>query len=113
MPRNVGIRVKRIQINSYGKKMYKKSPVGGGRGVVLPYKSHISTCRQRVGFFRLFGLKTGEDFAYLGLESGMVLKGTTRSVGTYLAFQFKMSKEEREVSKLEMDLTNVFVCALI
>ena len=88
----------------------QKKPGGGGRGVVLPYKSHISTCR---GLKTRRGLKTGEDFAYFGLESGMVFKGTTRSVGTYLAFQFKMSKEEREVSKLEMDLTNVFVCALI
>ena len=80
MPRNVGISVKRIQVNSYGKKMCKKKPGGGGRRVVFPYKSHISMCRQRVGFFRLFGLKTGEDFAHFGLESGMVFKGTTGSV---------------------------------
>ena len=70
-------------------------------------------CRQRVGFFRLFGLKTRIYFAHFGLESGMVFKGTTGSVWTYLSFQFKMSKKEREISKLEMDLKNVFVCALI
>ena len=32
---------------------------------------------QRVGFLRRFGLKTGIDFAYFGLESGMVFEGTT------------------------------------
>ena len=32
---------------------------------------------QRVGFLRCFGLKTGVDFAHIGLESGMVYKGTT------------------------------------
>ena len=31
----------------------------------------------RVGFLRLFGLKTGIDFAPFGLESGVVFKGTT------------------------------------
>ena len=30
-----------------------------------------------VGCLRRFGLKTGIDFAHVGLESGMVLKGTT------------------------------------
>ena len=32
---------------------------------------------QRVGFLCRFGLKTGIDFAHIGLESGMVNKGTT------------------------------------
>ena len=31
----------------------------------------------RVGFLRRFGLKTGINFAHFGLESGMVLEGTT------------------------------------
>ena len=31
----------------------------------------------RVGFLRRFGVKTGIDFAYFGLESGMVFEGTT------------------------------------
>ena len=38
----------------------------------------MGTCHpQRVGFLRRFGLKTGIDFAHIGLESGMVYKGTT------------------------------------
>ena len=65
-----------------------------------------------VGFLGLFGLKTDIDFAHFGLESGMVFKVTTRSVWTYLSSQFKMSKEEREISKLEMDLKNFFLFAL-
>ena len=32
---------------------------------------------QQVGFLRLFGLKTGIDFAHFGLESGMVFERTT------------------------------------
>ena len=34
---------------------------------------------QRKGFLRPFGLKTGIDFAHLGLESGTVLEVTRRS----------------------------------
>ena len=32
---------------------------------------------QRVGILRRFGLKTNIDFAYFGLESGMVFERTT------------------------------------
>ena len=32
---------------------------------------------QRVGLLRRFGLKTGIDFAHIGLETGIVNKGTT------------------------------------
>ena len=31
----------------------------------------------------------------------------------YLSFQFQMSKKEREICEFEMDLKNLFVCALI
>ena len=31
----------------------------------------------RVGFLRRFGLETGMQFVHFGLESGMVLEGTT------------------------------------
>ena len=33
---------------------------------------------QRVGFLRLFGLKTGIDCVHLNLESGMVFNGATK-----------------------------------
>ena len=81
--------------------MCKKCPVEGGGGG-----------GNSVGVLGLFVLKTDIDFAHFGLESGMVFKGTTRSVWTYLSSQFKMSKEEREISKLEMDLKNFFLFAL-
>ena len=49
-----------------------------GGGGILPYISHIGMCRPTgEGFLRRFGLKTGIDFAYFGLESGMVFEGTT------------------------------------
>ena len=50
--------------------------------MVLPYISHILRYvpPHRVGFLRLFGLKTGIDFAHVGLESGIVFEGTTECV---------------------------------
>ena len=44
----------------------------GGTPLYLPYRYMLP---QRVGFLRRFGLKTGVDFAYFGLNSGMVLEG--------------------------------------
>ena len=41
------------------------------------YKPYRYVSPQRVGFSRLFGLKTGLDFPQFGLELGMVFKGTT------------------------------------
>ena len=38
-----------------------------------------------VRFLRRFGLKTGAYFAHFGMESGMVLKGTT---GVYERYRF-------------------------
>ena len=57
----------------------------------------------RVGFLCLFGLKTGIHFAHFGLGSGMLFEGTT-GVYEYLSFQLQMSKKEREICELEMDL---------
>ena len=36
----------------------------------------------------------------------MVSERTTGVYGTYLSFQFEMSKKEREICELEMDLKN-------
>ena len=41
------------------------------------YKAYRYVPHQRVGFLRRFGLKTGTDFVHFGLESGMVLEGST------------------------------------
>ena len=38
----------------------------------------------RVGFLRRFGLKTGINFAQLGLESGMVFEGTTECMNVFI-----------------------------
>ena len=43
----------------------------------LLYKPYRCVPPHRVGFLRRFGLKTGIDFAHVGLESGMVFEGTT------------------------------------
>ena len=38
----------------------------------------------RVRFFHRFGLKTGKHFAHFGLESGMVLEGTTECMNVFI-----------------------------
>ena len=46
---------------------------------------------QRVGFLRLFGLKTGIDCAHFNLESGMVFSGTTE---VYERISSNLSKDD-------------------
>ena len=48
----------------------------GGAGITL-YKLYRYVPPRRVGFLRSFGLKTSIQFAHFGLESGMVVEGTT------------------------------------
>ena len=67
----------------------KSENPGGLEGTPI-YKPYMYVPPQRVGFLRRFGLKTGKDFAHLGLESGTVLEETRRSVQTYSWFQFQM-----------------------
>ena len=59
----------------YGGKAHIPTP--GGTPL---YKSRNYVPPQRVGFLHCFGLKTGIDFAHIGLELGMVFKETTRCV---------------------------------
>ena len=56
----------------------------GGWGGVLPYISYV--CAAPSGrAFALYGLNTGIHFAYFGLESGMVLGGTTGVCGSVVS----------------------------
>ena len=41
------------------------------------YKPYVNVPPQRVGFLYRFGLKTGIDLAYFGLDSGMNYERTT------------------------------------
>ena len=59
------------------------------------YKPYRYVPPQRVGFLCRFGLKTGIDFAHIGLESG--------------AFQSQMSKKERDICKFEWKLRDLFL----
>ena len=52
------------------------SAARGGGGSPLN-KTYKYVPPQRVGFWRLLGLKTGIGFAHFGLQSGMVFEGTT------------------------------------
>ena len=49
----------------------------GGEGLTPLYKLYRYVPPHRVGFLRRFGLKLGIPFAHFGLESGIVLEGTT------------------------------------
>ena len=51
---------------------------GGGAPLYKPYSVYVPP--QRVWFWRRFGLKTGIDFAHVGLESGMVYQRNFGSV---------------------------------
>ena len=53
---------------------------GSRGGGLLPYISYMLyryVPPPRVGFLRRFGLKTGKRFAHFGLESVLILEGTT------------------------------------
>ena len=49
--------------------------VGGGGATTPVYLPHRYVPPQRVEFLRRFGLKTAVDFAYFGLNSGMLFEG--------------------------------------
>ena len=80
-----------------------ESPRGGGGGTSL-YKPYRYVPPHRVGFWGLFGLKTGIHFAHFGLESGMVFEGTT---GVYE----RIYSKEIEICTLKMHL-KIFLFAL-
>ena len=65
------------------------------------YKPYRCVQPQSVAVLRRFSPKTGIDFAYFGLESGMVFEGTTRS--HHYHFCSKLTKKERKICKFEMD----------
>ena len=72
----------------------------------------------RVGFLRRLGLKTGIHYAHFGLESGMVLEGTTGLTGLYeRLYRFNSRRVRRKENVKDMRIRNglfgEFVCALI
>ena len=83
-------------------------------GGVPLYKPYRYVPPQRVWFFRRFDLKTGIDFAYVGVESGMVFEKTTgRYESIYRRFQFQMNKKERELCEFVVDFKSFFVGVLL
>ena len=56
------------------------NPGGGGTRYVSP---------QRVWSLRRFGLEMGMHFVHFGLESGMILEGTTEMYERICRFSFK------------------------
>ena len=58
----------------------------------LPYRYVLP---QTVWFLLHFGLKTGVDFAYFGLNLGIVFEGKWEGINVLiLLFQFQMNKKE-------------------
>ena len=86
--------------------------VGGGGGGVPLYKLYRYVPPQRVWFLPRFGLKTGTDFAYYGLESGLVFEKTTGVYECiYRRFQFQMNKKERELCEFVVGFKRSFLLA--
>ena len=78
-------------------------PVGGGRGRVP----------QRVWFLRRFGLKRGIDFAWSGLNSGMVFEGIHEricrfSLGRFNSKWIRKNWKERVICEFEVDFKKSF-----
>ena len=88
---------------------YVRDIFPGGGGTPL-YKLYRYVPPHRVGFLLRSGLKTLSPFRS-GIGYGFW--GNYGKVWTYLSFQFRMSKKEREICEFEMDEMNFFVCALI
>ena len=92
-------------------KLYHAQGTVPRRGEVPLYINHILRYvpPQGVWSLCLFGLETGIDFVHFGLESGMIFEGTTGVYGLIiLSFQFQMSKKEKEICELQMNLKNFF-----
>ena len=83
-----------------------------GGGWVLPYISHIGTCRPLGRVFAPFWSENGYTLCPFWSGIGLGFRGNYGSVGTFLSFQFQLSKKEREISKFEMDLNNFCVCKM-
>ena len=63
---------------------------------------------QRMWFLHCFGLKMGIDFAYFGLNSGMVFEGIQILKKTYLSFQCQKKKKKRVICEFEIDFKQSF-----
>ena len=75
----------------------------GGSPLHKLYSLYRYVPPHRVGFLRRLGLKTGIHFAHFGLESGMVLEGTTGLYERLYRFnRLQMSKKERKICEFEM-----------
>ena len=70
---------------------------------------------QRVWFLRPFGLKTGIDFAHLGLELGTVLEGTRRSecMNVFTGFNSKSGRKKENYANSKCILRNLFLFYLV
>jgi len=68
----------------------ERKTLQGGSPLYKPYRSVLP---QRVGVLHPFGLNTGIDFAHFGLESGVVLEGTTGIYERIYRFNYKRIKK--------------------
>ena len=70
----------------------------GGRGTPLD-KPYRYVPPHRVGYWGLFGLKTGTDFVHFGLEWGTIFEGTSWTTGMYERVYRLNSKYARKKAK--------------
>ena len=82
------------------------TPGGGGTSLNKPYRF---VPHQKVWFLCRYGLKTGNDFAHFGLESGMALEGTTGVYERICCFKSKW-KRNREKYANSKWILRIFFC---
>ena len=73
-------------------------PPGGGTPFYKPYR-YVPP--QRVWVLGRFDLKTGIDFAYFGLELGMVFEGTLGVYKHIYHFSFEWPRKKEKYAKLK------------
>ena len=73
------------------------------------YKPCMYVPPQRVMFLRRFGLKTGIDFPYFGLEGFWFLRELRECINVFIV-SIPNEKKEREICEFEMDFKKSFLC---
>ena len=80
----LGVELSRIAFNPFSPKSDQHQISLSLSQYFVKQRGHENYRFDRVGFFAVFGLKTGMHLAHFGLESGMVFGGTTECMNVFI-----------------------------
>ena len=80
----LGVELSRIAFNPFSPKSDQYQFSLSLSQCFVKQRSHENYRRDRVGFLRRFGLKTGIHLAHFGLESGMVFERSTDCMNVFI-----------------------------